>query len=453
MKKIIKTRLTGLSALSLILLPGSVCSAGKNDQPNMLFIMVDDLGWGDLSVNGGKDIYTPNIDKLFQEGTTFTNHYSNCTVSSPTRASFITGLYPDLAGVPGVIRTHDRNSWGYLSPDVITLPNALKLAGYNTALIGKWHLGLEAPNLPNMRGFDYFKGFLGDMMDDYYNHLRHGINYMWLNNHEIRPEGHATDLFTDWTVEYFHKQKESKTPFFLFLSYNAPHFPIQPPEEWYRKVLKRERGIDSLRARNVAFVEHLDEAIGKVMESLKTTGLEKNTLIVFTSDNGGSIPHHASNFPLRGGKQEHYEGGIKVPAVMVWPGKIEPGSETPVLCLTMDFFPTLCEIAGKPVTHAIDGISLWPYINREEPGTSDRVVYWVRREGGRYGGKAYYAVRKGPHKLLQNSPYEPFQLYNVEDDPYEQMPLDTNLPIYNELRNHLSQHIRRAGAIPWQRNY
>ena len=138
---------------------------------------------------------------------------------------------------------------------------------------------------------------------------------------------------------------------------------------------------------------------------------------------------------------------------MVWPGKIEPGSETPVLSLTMDFFPTLCEIAGKPVTHAIDGISLWPYIKGEDPGTSDRVVFWVRREGGHYGGKTYYAARKGSYKILQNSPYEPFQLFNIEDDPFEKEPLDTTIPIYNELRRHLSQHIRRAGAIPWQRKY
>lgn len=446
------TKLAGLSTFPFLLIPGSAYSSEGPEQPNMLFIMVDDLGWGDLSVNGGKDVHTTNIDKLFREGTTFTSNYSNCTVSSPTRASFLTGLYPDMAGVPGVIRTHDRNSWGYLSADAITLPNMLKLAGYNTAIIGKWHLGLEAPNIPNMRGFDYFKGFLGDMMDDYYNHLRHGINYMWLNNHEIQPTGHATDLFTDWAIDYFHRQKDSRTPFFLFLSYNAPHFPIQPPEEWFEKVLVREKGIDSLRARNVAFVEHLDAGVGKVMEALKATGLDKNTLIVFTSDNGGSIPHHASNEPLRGGKQDHNEGGIKVPTVMVWPGKIKPGSKTSVLSLTMDFFPTLCEIAGRPVTHAIDGISLWPYIQGEDPGTSDRVVFWVRREGGRYGGKAYYAVRKGPYKLLQNSPYELFQLFNVEADPYEQIPLDTDLPVYNELRNHLSQHIRRAGAIPWQRN-
>ncbi len=448
-KNIIK--LISASTLSLLVLPASSFMEEKNDPPNILVIMLDDLGWGDLSINGGKDIKTPNIDKLFEQGTTFTNHYSNSTVCSPTRASLLTGMYPDMVGMPGVVRTHVHNSWGYLSEDAVTLPNLLKLAGYNTAIIGKWHLGLEPPNLPNMRGFDYFKGFLGDMMDDYYTHLRHNINYMRLNNHEIKPDGHATDLFSDWTVDYLHMQKNNKNPFFLFLAYNAPHFPIHPPEEWYQKVLRREKGIDPRRAKNVAFVEHLDAGIGRVMEALRTTGQDKNTVVVFTNDNGGSLPHHASNDPLRGGKLDNYEGGIKVPTVMVWPGKIEPGSETPVLSLTMDFFPTLCEIAGKPVTHAVDGISLWPYINGQNPGTSERVVFWVRRDGGRVGGLAYYAARKGPYKILQNNPFEPFQLFNLETDPLEQNPLDVSLPIYNELKYHLSQHVLRTGSIPWQR--
>jgi arylsulfatase A-like enzyme len=445
-----KIKLVCLSSFSLLLVQGSVYAAENDSRPNILLIMVDDLGWGDLSVNGGRDIRTPNIDKLFEEGTSLINHYSNCTVCSPTRASLLTGLYPDMAGVPGVIRTDVNNSWGYFSPGAITLPDMLREGGYKTAIIGKWHLGLETPNLPGMRGFEYFKGFLGDMMDDYYNHLRHGNNYMRLNDDEIKPEGHATDLFTQWTIDYFQMQQGCNDPFFLFLSYNAPHFPIQPPDEWYNEVLLREKGIDPLRARNVAFVEHLDAGIGRVMQALKASGLDRNTLVIFTSDNGGSIPHGALNIPLRGGKQDHFEGGIKVPGVMIWPGKIRAGSETPVVCLTMDFYPTLCEIAGIPVSHEIDGISLWPYINGKDPAMDERILFWVRREGGRYGGKAYYAARKGPFKILQNNPYEYFQFFNVETDPFEQSPLDTGLPQFNELRNSLSQHIRRSGAVQWQ---
>jgi len=210
------------------------------EKPNILMILADDLGYGDLSCNWGNDIHTPNIDKLFAKGVRFTNFYANCTVSSPTRASLMTGCYPDMVGVPGVIRTHEADNWGYFLPGAITLPDMLKRAGYQTALIGKWHLGLESPNLPNERGFDFFHGFLGDMMDDYWNHLRHGINYMRLNKTEIDPEGHATDIFSGWAVDYIRQKAKEKEPFFLYLAYNAPHFPIQPPEEWVGRVKKRE---------------------------------------------------------------------------------------------------------------------------------------------------------------------------------------------------------------------
>lgn len=419
-------------------------------KPNILMILVDDHGYGDLSITGGTDILTPHLDKLFQKGVQFTNFYSNCTVCSPTRASLMTGRYPDLVGVPGVIRTHETNSWGYLKVDVPTLPEMLKKAGYKTAIIGKWHLGLESPNIPNERGFDFFHGFLGDMMDDYWTHLRHGNNYMRLNKKEIKPEGHATDIFSDWAIDYFQEVKEKDTPFFLYLAYNAPHFPIQPTEEWLAKVKKREPGLSELRAKNVAFVEHMDDAIGRVLSALESTGLAENTLVIFSSDNGGSLPHGASNGPLRAGKQDMYEGGIKVPTCFVWPGKIKPETQNNNLGLTMDLFPTLCEIAGVTINHEIDGISLTPGIQGKKQITDDRTVFFVRREGGGYGGLCYYAARKGKYKLLQNTPFEPLQLFDIVSDPYEKQPLDENSEEFRDLKYNLSQHIRKSGAIPWQ---
>src|SRR6056297_1375779 len=204
--------------ISIFQFTGTISLSAKNDnKPNIVVILVDDLGYGDLSVTGGKDIYTPHIDKLFEKGMKFTSFYANCTVCSPTRASLMTGCYPDIAGVPGVIRTHETNSWGYLREDLPTLPGMLKKAGYTTALIGKWHLGLESPNKPNERGFDFFHGFLGDMMDDYWTHLRHENNYMRMNEKTIEPEGHATDLFSSWAIDYLNKQKEISSPFFLYL--------------------------------------------------------------------------------------------------------------------------------------------------------------------------------------------------------------------------------------------
>jgi len=263
--------------------------AAKDVKPNILFILVDDLGYGDLSSYGAKDLQTPNIDKLVKAGMRFDYGYANCPVCSPTRASVLTGRYPDLVGVPGVIRTHWDNSWGYLSQKAVLLPEVLKKARYNSAIIGKWHLGLESPNTPTERGFDFFHGYLGDMMDDYYTHRRHGINYMRRNDQVIDPKGHATDLFTQWSIDFIKEQKKSKKPFFLYLAYNAPHKPIMPPQEWLDKVKKRIPALDERRAKIVALIEHLDDGIGRVMDALKETGLSENTLIIFTSDNGGQI--------------------------------------------------------------------------------------------------------------------------------------------------------------------
>jgi len=422
------------------------------EKPNIIVILTDDLGYGDLSCNGGKDIYTPNIDRLFANGVRFTNFYANCTVSSPTRASLMTGCYPDRVGVPGVIRTHETDSWGFLNPETVTLPDMMKKAGYQTALIGKWHLGLESPNLPNERGFDFFHGFLGDMMDDYWSHLRQGYNYMQMNQTEIFPEGHATDIFSDWAVEYIRDKAGDNEPFFLYLAYNAPHFPIQPPPDWLEKVRKRERNIDERRAKSVALVEHLDYNIGRVIDALKESGEYEKTVIIFSSDNGGHLPSGASNGVLRGGKQEMYEGGIKVPACMVWEGILKPGTTSDRLSLTMDLYPTVCSIAGLDVVHPIDGINLIPGLLGKGRGEEDsRIVFFMRREGGMYGGQCYYAARKGSYKILQNTPFEGYQLFDIESDPYEKVPLADSLRQFQELKSGLSQHIRWAGSIPWQK--
>ena len=220
-----------------------------SERPNILLIIVDDLGIGDLGIQGAKDIKTPHIDQLFNEGMRFDNFYANCPVCSPTRAATLTGRYPDLVGVPGVIRTHSENSWGYLSQSALLLPQLLQSLDYHTAIVGKWHLGLRSENHPNARGFDHFHGFLGDMMDDYYNHRRHGNNYMRLNREVITPQGHATDLFSEWAVDYIRERekKEGADPWFLYLAYNAPHTPIQPPQDWYERVRKERPDLAEAR--------------------------------------------------------------------------------------------------------------------------------------------------------------------------------------------------------------
>jgi arylsulfatase A-like enzyme len=421
------------------------------EKPNIIFILVDDLGYGDLSVNGGTDVKTPNIDKLFKSGVTFNNFYSNSTVCSPTRASLITGRYPDMVGVPGVIRGVKDQSWGYLSEDAITLPDILNKAGYETALIGKWHLGLESPNTPNERGFKFFHGFLGGMMHDYYTHLQHGNNYMRKNESIVTAKGHATDVFSDWAIDYINVQKNTDSPFFMFLAYNAPHYPIQPPKEWYEKVKNREKDISDKRAKNVALVEHLDDGIGRVIKALKASGQYENTIIIFSSDNGGHLPSGASNGNLRGGKIDMYEGGIKVPTCMLWKNKIKSNTACNVTGVTMDFYATLTNLAGVEVNHEVDAIDLLSGISDKTIKKDDRTIYFVRRAGYNYSGLCYYAVRKGDYKLVQNSPFEEFQLFNIKEDPFETIPLEDNSKEFRKLRYQLSQHIRKAGVIPWQK--
>ncbi|QDT31862.1 sulfatase family protein [Thalassoglobus polymorphus] len=428
--------------------------AQADERPNVLVILVDDLGYGDLSSYGAQDLKSPHVDQLLAEGMTFTEFYANCPVCSPTRAALLSGRYQDMVGVPGVIRTHPENSWGNLVDDAVLLPSVLKKNGYNTACVGKWHLGLESPDRPTDRGFDFFKGYLGDMMDDYYNHRRHGINYMRQGTEEIDPEGHATDLFTDWSCEYIREQKDDSEPFFLYLAYNAPHTPIQPPEEWFQKVKAREQGISDKRAKLVALIEHLDEGIGKVLVCLKETGQAENTIVVFTSDNGGQINVGANNGPLRDGKQSMYEGGLKVPCGVRWPGKIQPGTKSKFRGLTMDIFPTVCEAAGVELDKNLnlDSKSFLPTCLGKEQEELRDLWFFRRREGGaRYAGKTIEAVRRGDWKLLQNSPFEPLELYNLKNDPLEKNDLSKKAPkIFNELSAALRAEIQRYGTVPWQ---
>jgi len=450
-REFLRLAAAGTAALALHGCTSPAESSARHNKPNILVIFADDLGYGDLSSYGATDLQTPNIDKLVASGIRFDNFYANCPVCSPTRAALLTGRYPDLVGVPGVIRTHIANNWGHLDPKAVLLPQLLKKAGYHTAIVGKWHLGLSSPNKPNERGFDHFHGFLGDMMDDYYNHRRHGFNYMRLDEKEIDPEGHATDLFTQWSIDYIAQRAKSKQPFFLYLAYNAPHAPIQPPEDWLARVKTRQKNIDDKRARLVALIEHLDDGIGKVLTALKETGQSDNTLVVFTSDNGGQLSVGANNGPLRAGKGDMYEGGIRVPACAAWPGKIEPGSKPDRVALTMDLFPTICDAADAKIEHKIDGRTILPILRGESQPPEDRFLFWVRREGGGYGGRAYYAARYDDFKLLQNTPFEPLQLYNLKDDPQEKTPLDKKHPMYNKLFSALQAHITESGAIPYQK--
>lgn len=271
------------------------------------------------------------------------------------------------------------------------------------------------------------------------------------NREVIDPEGHATDLFSQWAVDYIHARAAQDRPFFLYLAYNAPHFPIQPPKEWLERVREREPDLPPARARNVAFIEHLDDGIGRVLSAIDAAGIGEDTLILFSSDNGGSLRHAQGNGKLRGGKQDHWEGGIRVPTCVAWSGTIEPGTSD-ALGITMDVYPTLCELTGVEIGDQVTGRSQLAVWLDGAKGDPERLLFWMRREGNPvYQGRCYYAARKGRWKLLQNHPFEPMQLLDLEDDPFERKPLEARGPVAAELREALMGHIQRSGRVPWQR--
>jgi len=295
------------------------------------------------------------------------------------------------------------------------------------------------------------------MMDSYTTHLREGVNYMRRDRETITPTGHATDLFTQWAVDYLaargkDRDQPGEQPFFLYLAYNAPHFPIEPPAEWLRRVRERHPGMDERRQRNVALIEHLDDGVGRVLAALRDAGLERDTLVVFTSDNGGELRVAQSNSPWRGGKQSHYDGGLRVPFIVRWPAQVPAASRSEHIGLTFDIHPTLRELAGLEPAKDSDARSLLPAL-RGEPTDPDREMYFVRREGGpEHAGKSYEAIIRGGWKLLQNTPGGAWELYNLREDPLEQ----TNLAASHEsikvrLLGALQQHVQRGGQVAWQR--
>jgi arylsulfatase A-like enzyme len=447
-----QTFLTFLACL--ILLPGGRASAEEAAKPNIIVILADDMGRGEYSAFGTKDIQTPNIDRLCNEGLTFDNFYANSCVCSPSRAALLTGCFPHRVGVPGVIREEDTdNNWGYLWQKARLLPEMLKPAGYESAIVGKWHLGINSPNTPTERGFDRFDGFLGDMMDDYWTHLRHGLNLMRHDQETVTPEGHATDVFTDWALRYLEERTKKPKPFFLYLAYNAPHDPIQPKPDWLEKVKAREPGISEKRAKLVALIEHLDDGIGKVLARLDETGLAKNTLVMFVSDNGGVLGNGANNGPWRSGKTHMYEGGLRVPGIVRWPEHIAPGTHTSRVSLLMDIYPTALEIAGVTPPSGIDGVSFLPTLRGEEQAEPVRDLYWVWREGGMvFQGGTSEALRQGDWKLLHDTPFSPMELYNVKEDPQETNNLaDKEKSTFRNLSAVLRRQVQRGGSIPWQR--
>ena len=427
----------------------------KNEtkRPNILIILTDDQGSGDLGCLYAKDMRTPVLDQLFSDGVRMDNFYSNSSLSSPARASLLTGRHNDMVGVQGVIRNEEENEYygnfGYLDPNCITMPQVLKKEGYATALIGKWHLGYSSPNVPNERGFDLFKGILGGMMDDYYTHLRKGFPAIRHNNGVAAPvEGHITDILSDWAADYIHEQSKNEKPFFLYLAYNAPHYPLDAPEDWVEMVMQREPGITRKRARLVALIEQLDAGIGRVFEALKQTGAYDNTLIMFFSDNGGDEGSEANNGICRGYKRDMYEGGIKIPCAFYLKGVMENRRSDNIAQL-MDVAPTIYDLLGIIPEQEIDGISILPTLKGEPQVTNDRYLWWMHRDMGQRGNKIVTAIRYGDMKLVQNKPADPYELFDLKNDPSETQSLPMKGAVADALWKNMRIRISLAGTVPW----
>lgn len=411
-------------ALLLALLLASFAAAAER-APNLIVILADDLGWADLG-HDGSQIETPHLDRLAKEGVKLTHYRSSAPMCSPTRAALLTGRYPHSVGVPELASPTARGNVPVLAlaHDAITIPEALKPAGYRSALVGKWHIGHAKENWPRTHGFDEFWGSLigtprfWDVKETYANETPI----------EVSGKGYYTDQLAGKAVEVIRRSAAENRPFFLYLAFNAPHYPLEAPFELvskYRKIFP-DRGLFGLYA---AMVEQLDTGIGRVLASLDELKLASNTLILFTSDNGPSaeLNHYGpegadfSNGPLRGYKFGLTEGGLRVPFLARWPGKLPAGTVRSGSAITMDILPTLLDAAGvKPAAgHEIHGQSLLPLL-RGEAFTRRAPLHWENQQN--------YAVHDGEWKLVKRAWEPKARLYRPAEDIGEDQNLAEKFP-------------------------
>lgn len=387
--------------------------------PNILVILADDLGYGDInSFNPGSEAITPEMDKLVEKGVRFTNAYVTSSICGPSRASLMTGKYPQQFGFEdniGPFRQSAETVPGIPLSEKI-MPEYLKDAGYVTGLIGKWHLGEEDNNMyPNKRGFDEFFGFLGGASgyqigdNPQRNLLRNGVPVS-------NEDEYLTDAFGREAVSFLENHKDEK--FFLYLSFNAVHTPLRATEDYLSKFSHiADEGRRTALAMNYA----MDVNIGKVMDKLNELGLEENTLVFFYSDNGGYRGHNYSdNTPFSGGKTEMREGGIRIPFALSWKGKINPGSTFHEPVCAFDILPTVLSFQNQLQTglNGLSGVDLLPFINGEKSGSPHAALYWRQNK--------QWAMREGNWKLIKPKGQDEMDLYNLSVDKEEQNNVASN---------------------------
>jgi len=391
--------------------------------PHIIFLLADDLGWKDVGYHGS-EIQTPTIDRMAAKGVRLEQFYV-MPLCTPTRACLMTGRYPMRQGLQtGVIRPW--SPYG-LPPEERTLPQALKQAGYRTAITGKWHLGHSNPAyLPSHRGFDHQYGLYTGQMN-YYTHRNYGALDWHRNGQALHEEGYSTQLIAREAVGIIEGHHVPQ-PLFLYVAFNAPHEPLQAPEEY----LDRYRHIWDIKRRTyAAMVTSLDEAISRILSALEYRKMMDNTLVIFASDNGGFLDHGAHNGALRGGKLMLYEGGVRVPAWVVWPGKLQPSIVDQPLHM-MDWYPTLVKLAGgsREQPLPLDGKDIWPTIAEGKPSPHEEILLNLEADGR--------AIRRGDWKLVIDGQRDmvkgkvvinrSVELFNIAQDPYERTDLARKYP-------------------------
>ena len=387
-------------------------------KPNIIFIMADDLGYADLSCYGRREYATPNIDRIAERGVRFTQAYANSAVCSATRLALITGRYqyrlPLGLEEPLAGKTHIG-----LPPEHPTMPSLLRARGYATALIGKWHLGVLPSFGPLQSGYDRFWGIRSGAID-YFTHLNaRGTHDLWDGDASVEQTGYLTDLLGDRAVELV---SAAKQPYLLSLHFNAPHWPWvahgdEPESERLRGSNLRHYDGGTMRT-YARMVQAMDHQVGRVLQALDVTGQADNTIVIFTSDNGGE--RFSDTWPFSGVKTELLEGGLRVPAVMCWPARLRAGTTCDQVMATMDWLPTMLAAAGAEPDSAypLDGMDLLPVLHGT-PATP-RILFW------RYKANEQAAMRDGPYKYLKlrNNTF----LFDVVQDPRERANLKTRLP-------------------------
>jgi arylsulfatase A len=454
-----------LLAATLALLTAAPVAGRAEKLPNVVIILADDLGYGDLGCYGHPSIRTPNLDRMAAEGMRFTDFYVAATVCTPSRAALLTGRLPIRSGMSGDLqhRVQTRRSPGGLPPEEITIARALKSKGYATEAIGKWHLGQYPQNMPTAHGFDSFYGLRWsvDMEPAKGNppnaSSRLDQNPAWWRCTLMRddqPIEQATDLSTltkRYTAEALRFiEQNRKKPFFLYFAHSYPHVPLFASKQFQKT---------SPRGLYGDVVEELDYSVGQVLEALRKQGLEKNTLVFFTSDNGPwLVKDQAGGCAglLQGGKGSTWEGGMRMPGIARWPGRIKAGVVNRELASSLDLLPTCLHLAGVPVPsdRIIDGVDMTPMLLGKGPSQRNLMIY--------YNGDEVYAIRKGPYKAHfttfsgygKDTPakHEPPLLFDLPNDPGERFDLAAEHPeVIADIQQELEKF--RANLVPGKRQY